>query len=363
VIVTCERCETEFQLDDARVPTGGTRVRCSRCKHAFFVMPPAASPEAAVDQIAGLALADDPTPDVTEDLPDESAVDAPAPEVAEAAPAPPIAGRAGEDSESDWQFNGDLPADAGDSSPELHTVRAPAPSASPEDFNPFADEEDESLELASGPAAPPARAAAPAHRAAPATETADLGSPVDWDFLDRDAERGAPAAPALPSRTISISREIAFDGTAAGAGWLATASLCAFALLRGLAPAAPAATAWPSPAPGLTLEQVSGRWLDNVSLGRLYVVSGRVHNVAETPTALPPIVLELRDPSGRAVGDPIPLRGTSAPERLREADAASLATAGSDFPGALAGGVTWDFEAVVWPLPAQAARFAIRAGS
>lgn len=379
MIVTCERCETEFQLDDARVPTGGARVRCSRCKHAFFVMPPAASPEEAVHQIAGLALTDDPTPDVTEDLPEESAVDEPAPEVAEAAPAPSIAARAGEDSESDWQFNGDLPADAGDSSPELHTVRAPDTSPTPAGGDPFGDEEDESLELASEPAAPPVRAAAPAHRPAPAPESADLGSPVDWDFLDRDAERAAPAAPALPPRTISIAREIAFDATAeselprelplvlrragAGAGWLATASLCAIALLRGLAPAAPAATAWPSPAPGLALEQVSGRWLDNVSLGRLYVVSGRVHNVAATPTALPPIVLELRDSSGRAVGDPIPLRGTSAPERLREADAASLATVGSDFPGGLAGGVTWDFEAVAWPLPAQAARFAIRAGA
>src|SRR6185295_14758795 len=58
VVVTCERCETEFQLDDARVPSGGARVRCSRCKHAFFVMPPAAAPEEAVHQIAGLALAD-----------------------------------------------------------------------------------------------------------------------------------------------------------------------------------------------------------------------------------------------------------------------------------------------------------------
>jgi hypothetical protein len=71
-------------------------------------------------------------------------------------------------------------------------------------------------------------------------------------------------------------------------------------------------------------------------------------------------VLDLRDPSGRTVGDPIPLRGASAPERLREADAASLATIGGDFPGGLAAGVTWDFEAVAWPLPAQAVRFAIR---
>jgi Protein of unknown function (DUF3426) len=183
----------------------------------------------------------------------------------------------------------------------------------------------------------------------------------------------------LPPRTISIPRDIAFDGAAesgspreiplvvrraaAAVGWLATASLCAVALWRGLAPAAPAVTAWPNPAPDLALEDVRGRWLDNVPLGRLYVVSGRVRNVAAKPVPLPRLVLELRDASGRVVGEPVPMRGPSAPERLRELDAASLATAGADYPGALAGGVTWDFEAVAWPLPAQAARFAIRAGS
>ena len=149
-----------------------------------------------------------------------------------------------------------------------------------------------------------------------------------------------------------------------GAGWIATASLCAIALLRGFAPAAPAATAWPSPAPGLALEQVSARWLDNVSLGRLYVVSGRVHNVAATPTSLPRLVLELRDPSGRAVGDPIPLRGlrarpTACARRMppHSPRSARISRAGSR------AGVTWDFEAVAWPLPAETARFAIKAGS
>jgi hypothetical protein len=290
----------------------------------------------------------------------------------------------GDDSESDWQFNGDLPADPGDSSPDLHTVREPDAHPMPPEVDPFANEEHVSLELASDPEPPSAerRPAAPALVApVPAARAAsgDLGNPVDWDFLDRDAERAAPAAPALPPRTISIAREIAFDGAAepgspreiplvlrraaAALGWLATASLCAVALWRGLAPAAPAATAWPSPAPDLELEQVHGRWLDNASLGRLYVVSGRVHNAAPSPTALPPLVLELRDPSGRPVGEAIPLRGASAPGRLREADAASLATVGSDFPGGLASDVSWDFEAVAWPVPAQAARFSIRAGS
>lgn len=46
MIVTCERCTTQFQLDDSRIPPGGVRVRCSRCKHAFEISPPRAEREA-----------------------------------------------------------------------------------------------------------------------------------------------------------------------------------------------------------------------------------------------------------------------------------------------------------------------------
>jgi predicted Zn finger-like uncharacterized protein len=40
VLITCARCSTQFQLDDERVPVEGIRVRCSICKHAFFVSHP-----------------------------------------------------------------------------------------------------------------------------------------------------------------------------------------------------------------------------------------------------------------------------------------------------------------------------------
>src|SRR5262249_11174761 len=147
-----------------------------------------------------------------------------------------------EEDESDWEFNGDLPANPGDSSPQLHTVRAPDPSA-PSDRELFAGPE-EDVALASDPA-PRARAVSPAPTSPSGSEA--LGSPVDWDFLDRADSRTA-AAPALPSRETAIPREPragGFDGAAgrapheipvllrravAGAGWLATASLCALAL-------------------------------------------------------------------------------------------------------------------------------------
>ena len=387
MIVTCERCDTEFQLDDGRVPMSGARVRCSRCKHAFFVLPPAATRDQAIEQAASAALADDPAPDVTEDLTDPS----------DDAPEPPISAHAqGEDSESDWQFNAELPADPGDSSPDLH-VSGTAPAEDTDDAlgEPESDaDSEESLELDSDREEPPTRAAVrdvwstsasvPAPAPAPAREASqDLDSPIDWDFFDKPAGRAAStaaaAAAAAPQRARGPVLDIALDDEPESerlravpllvrravdvAGWMAVAALCAVALVRGLAPPAPVATAWPAPAPGIALEDVRGRWLDNASLGRLYVVSGRVLNRTSDLAAMPRLALELRDASGRALGAPIPLRGAGPPELLREADAAALATSGSDLPGGLAPGVGWDFAVVAWPLPDKAARFAIRARS
>jgi len=42
MIVTCASCLTKFNLDDSRIPAKGAKVRCSRCKHVFYVVP---SPE------------------------------------------------------------------------------------------------------------------------------------------------------------------------------------------------------------------------------------------------------------------------------------------------------------------------------
>jgi predicted Zn finger-like uncharacterized protein len=96
VIITCERCSTQFRLDDERVPEQGVRVRCSRCKYAFHVEPPASSENERIQRAAARGLEPD-TPEITQDLPDE---------------------------EEDWKFNDDRPAgdegesDAGEVLPE-----------------------------------------------------------------------------------------------------------------------------------------------------------------------------------------------------------------------------------------------------
>ena len=71
MIVTCERCATQFQLDDSRVPARGVRVRCSRCKNAFRVVPEA---QRAAEQMAELSrrAREDSQEEITQDLEGDS---------------------------------------------------------------------------------------------------------------------------------------------------------------------------------------------------------------------------------------------------------------------------------------------------
>ncbi len=50
MIIQCEACQTRFRLADEKIKAGGTKVRCSKCKEVFTVMPPEAeSVEETVD--------------------------------------------------------------------------------------------------------------------------------------------------------------------------------------------------------------------------------------------------------------------------------------------------------------------------
>ena len=40
MIVACEKCNTQFNLDENLLKEGGSKVRCSSCKHIFIVYPP-----------------------------------------------------------------------------------------------------------------------------------------------------------------------------------------------------------------------------------------------------------------------------------------------------------------------------------
>ena len=46
MIIQCQTCQTRFRLADDKIKPGGTRVRCSKCKEIFTVMPPEPEPAA-----------------------------------------------------------------------------------------------------------------------------------------------------------------------------------------------------------------------------------------------------------------------------------------------------------------------------
>jgi len=138
LIVTCEECTTSFELDEARIPPGGARVRCSRCKHAFFLPSPNESRLDAVHSIAEDTAADPSvgTPEPASDLHDdtwdglggapvdigEGASQTPPTEsvpVSAAVPATEPAPQPELDDEEDWQFSEEVRVEGDDLDDDL----------------------------------------------------------------------------------------------------------------------------------------------------------------------------------------------------------------------------------------------------
>ena len=55
MIVTCASCLTKFNLEDSRIPAKGAKVRCSRCKHVFYVVPPPETKEEVIENFESFA--------------------------------------------------------------------------------------------------------------------------------------------------------------------------------------------------------------------------------------------------------------------------------------------------------------------
>jgi predicted Zn finger-like uncharacterized protein len=365
LIVTCEQCATQFQLDDRKVPAGGVRVRCSRCKHAFFIEPPGTPPALEAPDLAAQAALDaeaPPAPEATHDL---------------AGP-----GDSGQDflddgaGESDWEFNR---APAGDDGGESAAAESDVAGAVVDDL------------LGSRPAA--RSEGAGAESADAGSEDEDLGSPDSWDFLAEDA--GDPAAHAATSEAASGAEPAAraalatpprdpvewlgaarpslalllLSRTGQTIGWCVTAVLltliAALTLGPALAPRAPALHGSQRLA-SLRAEGIAARWVENLTAGPIFVVSGRLVN--PTHDAMPLGVrtgVRLLDADGArlsggvaALGPPIPARA------LRESEPAELQTRQAQAGAALAAtllrpGETLPFEAVVIDVPVAATRFVI----
>ncbi|MDT8440871.1 MAG: DUF3426 domain-containing protein [Desulfuromonadales bacterium] len=50
MIIQCDECQARFRLADEKIKPTGTKVRCSKCKHVFTVMPPPAEPAEELDR-------------------------------------------------------------------------------------------------------------------------------------------------------------------------------------------------------------------------------------------------------------------------------------------------------------------------
>jgi predicted Zn finger-like uncharacterized protein len=55
MIITCASCLTKFNLDDSLIQAKGIKVRCSRCKHLFYVVPPPETKEEMIEDAKSFA--------------------------------------------------------------------------------------------------------------------------------------------------------------------------------------------------------------------------------------------------------------------------------------------------------------------
>jgi predicted Zn finger-like uncharacterized protein len=369
VIVRCERCDTRFKLDASRIPARGARVRCSRCKHAFFVVPAGKSRDARVhDAAAEAARGASRPPEAAWDL-EEAA------QTARGASA--VAARPSSEAEDDseWRFEDELPGiDTGSSS--LGSVagdgRAPAQSPSDPNENSFAGLGDPTTWDLTGaaapasPAAPRRRAPAPpVHTEAPQPAAAPAVAPP----VEAAVAAAAPAVEATPPASLAAAPRRT-SSLAALAGWCGFALLAALAAWGGLRPP-PAATSptMLAPVAGFDVVSAEARRVENGVSGTLLVISGRLRNPGPAPRALGVTpTISLLDADGEPLSAHAEAGAPLGAAQLREDDPDALRRAAAEAASELArtvvaSGEQVAFEAVFPDAPPPAARFTLAAGA
>ena len=388
LIVTCEQCATQFHLDDAKVPPGGVRVRCSRCKHAFFIEPAGRGARRSDPPIARRR---------TRWMPRRRRRPT-RPRICRRRPAPPARTSTTRTTPPTRATGSSTRRPSAAISPE----RGPSPAAADARRRARGDRRSARLAPDAGRAerapSPPAAAVAAPDLGA---EEEDLGSPESWDLLARrfaagrgsgrvDAargrrsetrrDRGVAARPERfwrrpvaewtpPSEPSVVLAWIARMGHAIG--WSVTALLFSIVAIVTLAPTiAPEAEAdfGRQRVAGLEAQGISGRWVENAVSGALFVVSGRLVN----PTAAAggagdadrraAARRERRPSAGRARR-----RGTGArwngscARRIRPASAARVRrrAVSRSPPSVIQPGQSLAFEAVVGDVPLAASRFVL----
>ncbi len=400
MIITCEQCQTQFQLDESRMPEGGARVRGARCEHAFFVKPTSEAADPG-DHAVEDAL--------VEDQEQRSG------STQELDPTAAVQGEAEE--ESDWEFNDDRP----DPEPDLTAARevvdgllgavAEAPLQEADDgllgatsdlaedlaedlCEALAEDVDDGIdslfdstgysaeleepEPAALAAEEPAAASAEPEPSAPlvAEEPAaplpaataaqaageELGSPENWDFFSDEADGslseesgfeqtpigqlGLVPEPTLERPPVDVDAEPSQMGrrlqlVAHVAGWLSVALLVIGGLHGGIVAqrAGPLALRTAQAAAGLEATGIEGRWLDNAAAGPIYVISGELLRAGSRPAVSGAwLAVRLFDENGVLLVEEAAAVGPALPEaRLREEDPRELRAAQARGALAMAG--------------------------
>jgi predicted Zn finger-like uncharacterized protein len=409
VIVRCERCETRFKLDESRLPARGARVRCSRCKHAFFVTPPGAAKEEAVHEVAAEAAqapaAKPPAPEPSWDL--EEGPDA---TIARRRPAAAASREPEEDNtNADWRFEDDVPgldpgatrasfdlsgsqtspslaappdpdessfAELGD--PETWDLLAgdapPAGGADPEIGEPGSDlaaPDPAAPDPEPEPLAPEAAVAAtePEPRAVTAPAPAPAPPAVEARARPRSAQPAArtafaPPAVVMPRRIPPAPRSAPALEWGAWAGQLVLVAVIAWGSFRVPATAGGAATF--APVSGFEVGEAHARIVENAAAGPILVVSGRLRNPGPSARALgAPLAVQLLDADGAPLAAaPQPAGPALSEASVREGDpdalvAAQQAAARSLAAAPVAAGAELGFAAVFAPAPRAAGRFVL----
>jgi predicted Zn finger-like uncharacterized protein len=404
VIVRCERCETRFKLDESRLPARGARVRCSRCKHAFFVTPPGAAKEEAVHEVAAAAArapAEKPrAPEPSWDL--EEGPDATVARRKPPSLAPRAAGEAEEDN-TDWRFEDDVPGlDPGATRASFDlsgSHSSPSLAAPPDpDENSFAELGDpETWDLLAGDApaadadaapslAEPSLAPAvpepePAPPPAPSARSAAPVAPEPRDSSPEPAVQPRPrvapprARSAFAPPPVVLPRRLpaAPPGSPAitWGGWAGVVVLVAAIAWGSFRPgAAPAQGVALAPVAGFEVREARARIVENAAAGPILVVSGRLRNPG--PSARPlgaPLEVRLLDAEGAPLVAAAAPAGSALPEaRVREEAPEALVAAQQAGAAALAAapvaaGAELEFAAVFAPAPRAASRFVLAAAA
>jgi predicted Zn finger-like uncharacterized protein len=388
VVVSCQKCRTRFQLDEARIPNKGVRVRCSKCKHAFFVGKPGAEDEAIhglAEEAAATGRASPPRP----------------------APAVDLGAKDGED---DWQFNIEPPGGAAREDAHDRPAAPPPPPAELTDSEPSADlgggaesffelgglpDRDRDDGASAEPAKPEkkdksAKAVKKKKHAPPDIEPEqevdfrNLGNPVSWSSPDLRAAAAAPKAgkaakgaakaaaeePRASARSAltRVAPSTLVGSLGGAAGWAAAALLFAFGLQGALSAPRSDLALGPVAIGSLQVTDVRVRHLENVLAGPLVVVAGELRNPgADGAQAEAAPLVRVTDELGEALDlAPVWLGVEISDDELRRGDPAGMAAAQARAARALAerrfgANERMRVVALLADLPAEAVGFRIEA--